>query len=505
MNVTVAGQRKTPGNSGRYPVWLRVLLPLFLVVFFLGGIYCGYVLYATLRSVVANVDLPAFPAIHLPTLRLPKILANSNPSDALPRIASLTPGTGSNTLVIVPPPASLTTGRRINILLLGVDRRKSDNWNHLTDTIIIVTVDPANKTVGMLSIPRDLQIPIPGFGEDRINTVNVKGESSDYPGGGPALLERALETNFGIPIDYYIMIDFKGFAKIIDTLGGIDIDAPNALHDTKYPDPLPEDPYHYKTIHFDPGLQHMDGTRALEYARSRMSTTDFDRAKRQQTILIAIKDKALRLGLIPKIPSLAATMMDSVKTDLSLEEIISLASLASQIDMGSLKQVVLERPYVYGYKRPSDGAAIQLPKWDLINPVVQDLFSTPLVVTTPSPTPLPPTPTPTPAPVNTEELQKLAQEGARIAVQNGTTEPNYAARVAAMLLEKGYQVVEFGDADRVDYPSTVVVDYTGKTYTLARLVELFRVTPENVRHSPNLRSQIDVRIIVGQDFLQTFR
>ena len=99
----------------------------------------------------------------------------------------------------------------------------------------------------------------------------------------------------------------------------------------------------------------------------------------------------------------------------------------------------------------------------------------------------------------------LAQEGARIAVQNGTTEPNYAARVAAMLLEKGYQVVEFGDADRVDYPSTVIVDYSGKTYTLSRLVELFRVAPDNVRHSPNLRSQIDVRVIVGQDSLQTFR
>jgi hypothetical protein len=95
----------------------------------------------------------------------------------------------------------------------------------------------------------------------------------------------------------------------------------------------------------------------------------------------------------------------------------------------------------------------------------------------------------------------LAEEGARIAVQNGTSEPNFAARVAAILMEQGYQVVEFGDADRLDYPASVLVDYTGKTFTMEKLIEYFRVTPENVRHSPNLRSQIDIRIIVGQDFL----
>jgi hypothetical protein len=100
-----------------------------------------------------------------------------------------------------------------------------------------------------------------------------------------------------------------------------------------------------------------------------------------------------------------------------------------------------------------------------------------------------------------EHLQELAAEGARIAVQNGTSEPNLAARVAAVMMEQSFQVVEIGDADRLDYPATVIVDYTGKTYTLERLIELFQPVPENVRRSPNLRSQIDIRIIVGHDFL----
>jgi len=384
-------------------------------------------------------------------------------------------------------------------LLLGIDRRGGKGWGYRTDTIIIATADPTNQTAGMLSIPRDLQLEIPGVKEARINTANVYGYSTKYPGGGPALLKRTIEKSFGIPIDYYVMVDFQAFEAIIDTLGGIDVNVPRALHDTKYPNPQPGDLYGMKTVHFDAGWQHMDGQRALEYARSRMSTSDFDRADRQQRILLAIREKALNLNLIPKLPSLFATMGNMVKTDMTLEEMIELARIAPQVDMANLKQVVVKKPMVYGY-RTETGAAVQLPKWDLINPVIDDLFSTPLVVV-PTSTPAPPTPTPTLAPVQIEGLEKLAQEGARIAVQNGTSEPNYAARVAAMLMEQGYQVVEFGDADRLDYSNTVIVDYTGKTYTLERLIDLFQVSPENVRTSTNLRSQIDIRIIVGQDSL----
>jgi hypothetical protein len=298
------------------------------------------------------------------------------------------------------------------------------------------------------------------------------------------------------------MADFKAFTQIVDTLGGVDVNVPRTLHDTQYPDPQPGDPHGFKTVHFDAGWQQMDGTRALEYARSRMSTSDFDRAKRQQQILLAIREKALNLNLIPKLPALTASTLDMIKTDMTLDEMIELARLAPQIDMGNIKSVVIQKPLVYGY-RTEKGGAVQLPKWDLINPVVDDLFKMPVVVLpTPTPTqPTPPTPTPTLAPVQIEGLQQLAEEGARIAVQNGTSEPNFAARVAAKLMEQGFQVVEFGDADRTDYPSTVIVDYTGKTFTLEKLVDIFQVTPENVRRSPNLRSEIDIRVVVGQDSL----
>jgi LCP family protein required for cell wall assembly len=503
LNITVAQNRQMPKKRSRPPLWLRVSISLFLIIFLAGGFYSGYLFYATIREIVARTELPVVPVMHWPSLARPEVSAVEEAVIPTPQPPEATPAPeGEGAVAVAPPAPMLETGSRINVLLLGIDRRGGIGWGYRTDTIIIVGVDPINKTAVMLSIPRDLQLPIPGNGEDRINTANVYGTSSKYPGGGPALLKRTIEANFGIPIDYYVMIDFQGFEKIVDTLGGIDVDVPRKLNDTQYPDPKPNDPYGMKTVHFDPGLQHMNGQRALEYARSRMSTSDFDRADRQQLILLAIREKALGLNILPKLPTLAATMMDTVKTDMTMDEMLDLARLVPQVDMATLKSVVLQKPLVYGY-RTEKGAAVQLPKWDLINPVVADLFAAPVVaVPTPTPTqPALPSPTPTLAPAEIEALQKLASEGARVAVQNGTSEPNYAARVAALLMEQGYQVVEFGDADRLDYPSTVIVDYTGKNFTLEQLVDWFHVTPENVRHSPNLRSQIDVRVIVGQDTL----
>ncbi len=485
----------------RPPVWLRIFIGFFLVVFLAGGLYSGYLFYATVRQIVARTELPALPVVQLPSVNLPQAAAEEEVVEPTPQMPEMTPvASASGELAYAPPPPPPVESDRINVLLMGIDRRGGSGWGWRTDTMIIVTVDPTNSTAGMLSIPRDLQLEIPGNGEHRINVANVRGYQSNYPGGGPALLKRTIEVHFGIPIDYYVMVDFQSFQTIVDTLGGVDVNVPRALHDTKYPNPQPGDLYGMKTVHFDAGWQHLDGQRALEYARSRMSTSDFDRAKRQQLILLAIREKALNLNLIPKLPSLAATMGNSVKTDMTLDEMIELARLAPQINMDSIKSVVIQKPMVYGY-RTETGGAVQLPKWDLIRPVVEDLFSTPLVAVEPTPTPAPPTPTPTLAPVEIEGLQLLAKDGARIAVQNGTSEPNFAARVAAMLMEEGYQVVEFGDADRLDYVSTVIVDYTGKTYTLERLVERFQVLPENVRSSTNLRSQIDIRIIVGQDNL----
>jgi polyisoprenyl-teichoic acid--peptidoglycan teichoic acid transferase len=283
-------------------------------------------------------------------------------------------------LLLVVVPSVLHTGidGRINVLLLGIDRRGGTGWAYRTDTIMVVTLDPDTRTAGILSIPRDLQLTIPGYGQDRINTANVYGSLQDGPDGGPAMLEATIEANFAIPVDGYLMVDFRAFEQIVDTLGGIEVEVPTRLHDTRYPDPKPEDPYAYKTINFEPGLQHMDGSQALEYARSRMSTSDFDRAKRQQLVLLAIRENALSLSAIPRWPKLAAVSLDSIRTNLEIDELLALVFSAARIDMSKLKQVVLEHPLVFSHRR-ADGAAVQLPQWDLINPVLVDLFGSQIV------------------------------------------------------------------------------------------------------------------------------
>jgi len=276
-------------------------------------------------------------------------------------------------VVVLPGVLTPGDGGQTNLMLLGIDRREGTSWAYRTDTIILVRVDPDSGVAGMLSIPRDLQVAIPGHGEDRINTANVWGYRKEDPDAGPALLRVTIESNFDIPIDGYLMIDFDAFVKIVDAMGGIDVDVPKTLHDTRYPDPRPADPYAYKTVHFDAGWQHMDGARAVEYARSRMSTTDFDRAKRQQLILLAIRKKALSFGGIAHWPSVATVVMAGIKTDLDLGNLLGLALLAARTDPANVQQVVLEHPLVTSFRR-ADGAAVQLPNWDLINPVIEALF-----------------------------------------------------------------------------------------------------------------------------------
>ncbi len=264
-------------------------------------------------------------------------------------------------------------GDRTNLLLLGIDRRGGTDWAYRTDTILVFGLDPDGRSAVMLSIPRDLQLQIPGHGEDRINTANVYGYLNGYPGGGPALLEDTIEANFGIPIAGYLLLDFRAFERLVDALGGIDVEVEAPLHDTRYPDPRPGDPHAYTTVHFDAGPQHMNGERALQYARSRMSTSDFDRARRQQQILLAIREKALALEGIPRWPSLAAAVTGSIQTDLATGEMLGLALRVAWTDLSHVEQVVLKSPYVSGYRR-SDGAAVQLPNWELIHPLVGELF-----------------------------------------------------------------------------------------------------------------------------------
>jgi LCP family protein required for cell wall assembly len=465
---------KDPGTKKRGPyIWFRLFLGLIFVLFLAGGVYSGSLFYFTVKDIVAHAQIPSLPNLHLP-------------------IPAISGGTESSSEGVVPR-ADLPDWEkkeRVTVLLLGVDKREGEHGPWRTDTMILGTIDPESKTAGMLSIPRDLWVPIPGYGENRINSANFIGDRDKYPGGGPALAKKAVEYNFGVSVHYYVLVDFDGFEKIMDTIGGIDVNVERTLHDEKYPDPSPDDPNRVKTIHFDAGLQHMDGKAALEYARSRKSTSDFDRSNRQMQIILAVREQALRLNLIPRVPELMVMLADTVQTDLQPGNIITLARLTGEIEQENIKSVVIGPNMTVEHVTPN-GAWVLLPIREKIRPAVEELFTSPM------PTPSPP-PQPQTAPV--EQINRLAQEGAKIVVQNGTPTANLAAQTAAFLKEKGYHVVEFSNADRFDYPQSIIIDYTGKEYTIQNLAVLFNVPPDNIRRSPNLKSEIDIRLIIGQDF-----
>jgi polyisoprenyl-teichoic acid--peptidoglycan teichoic acid transferase len=313
---------------------------------------------------------------------------------------------------------------------------------------------------------------------------------------------KTVQYNLGVPVHFYVRVDFSGFQRIIDTLGGIDVDVPHVIDDPKYPD----DTYGYDPFHVEAGLQHLDGASALKYARTRATLgADFDRARRQQQVLLAILDQALAIGVVPKIPELWTTMAGTVQTDLQLVDILELAKLADRIRSQSIQTAVIDHTMTVDYKTET-GAQVLLPVREKIRPLIDQMFSSSRPVAAPTPTPDPAVQARAREEMEKENQRRvevaeaLQKEGARVVVQNGTSQPDLETKSAQYLRDQGLNVVQFGPADRTDYPRTVIVDYTGKTFAIQVLTEIFNVAQANIRRSPILKSDVDVRVIIGADF-----
>jgi LCP family protein required for cell wall assembly len=224
-----------------------------------------------------------------------------------------------------------------NILLLGVDDRDGEDEPIRSDTMIVVRVDPTAKTVTMLSIPRDVYVWIPGFRFDKINAAYPLGEYYEVPGGGVALAAQTVEANFNIRIHYFITVDFTGFRKIINTIGGVIVDVPSPVKDDQYP----TEDYGLTRQYFPTGLQWMDGETALRYARTRHGDNDIARGERQQALLIAIRQHAINLGLITRADDLIRDLGDTVRTDLNFNQLLALANLGRSIESDKITRVNL--------------------------------------------------------------------------------------------------------------------------------------------------------------------
>ncbi len=336
---------------------------------------------------------------------------------------------------------------RINILVMGLDRRPAEGQTPTrTDTIFVVTVDPKTKSTGILGIPRDGLVDIPyktgtGTFQDRVNTVYVNGELSEYSGGGVGLMKQVLAgAPFNIKIDKYVLIDFKGFEAIIDDLGGIDVDVPDEVYDPYYSETeLPGD---YLPQHFYPGRQHMDGVTALAYSRIRFSSDDLDRIQRQQRVIFAAIDKAKSLNVLKNAPSLWSKYKDTVKTDISDFQIPGYALLANETkdEIHAISLGSATAPYTI----PSSGAAVLIFQPDEVQKLVDSVFVDQVgggpaqVVVTPEPV--------------------------KVQVQNGAGVEGLAARVVSYIIGKGYPANDLNPAnvfDGASHAKSEVIDLDG--------------------------------------------
>jgi len=388
-----------------------------------------------------------------------------------PVLLGVTPTLSDTTVVPTSVPQVAVSPGAINIVVLGSDRRP--DWSHWnTDVIQVVSIQPVLPSVTVLSIPRDLYVYIPGFRMSRINVADMYGEVYHYPGGGPALVQQALLYNLGIPVDHYVRTDFDGFVGIVNALGGLDIPVHCRLQDYwPYPDENGE--FHIKVL--EPGVRHLDGDEALWYARSRKTTSVFDRERRQQQVLEAIWRQSRSLDLLSRIPELWGQLQSMVVTDMNLADVARLAEIALRLDRQNVRFRNIGYQQVIPWTTPK-GGSVFLPNWPEIEPVVVEALS----------------------PVPEGRLWRSLQT---VEVWNGTPNEGWDRLAEDRLLHQGFVVV-IGEPDRRDYAQTRLIDFTSTTKgsAVSYLRWMFNVSPDQVISAPDPNMPVHYRLILGADY-----
>ncbi|HOZ36292.1 MAG TPA: LCP family protein [bacterium] len=333
-----------------------------------------------------------------------------------------------------------TESDRINFLLMGIGGAGHDG-SLLTDTIILGSLKLSTNEAALISIPRDLLVKIPGNGYQRINNASSYGETIDYPGGGSALAAKTIEEVFGVPIHYYLRIDFTGFKRVIDELGGVNVEIEKSFADSQYP----TEDHEVQTISFEKGIEHMDGERALQYARSRHGNngegSDFARSRRQQKIILAIKNKLMnwKVFLNPnKLYKIFDAVRDNIQTNVETWEIPEIINVAKEVDFETVKNYVIDDS-AGGLLKPTTtegGAFVLVPKngdYGELKGFVQNIFT----------------------------IKEIAAKNIPVIVANGTTIDGLGTYMSSSLESLGFKVKRITNSSNQNFEKTVVYDLTG--------------------------------------------
>jgi len=423
---------------------------------------------------------------------LPQPAIDSSTQTSIPPAPAVaqtqTPTVDSNFLInTVAPLATIDTSgsqvlsngqETVNFLLIGSDRRPGGSFR--TDTMVIVILRPHEGQVSLISIPRDLWVSIPGWGNQRINTAYQHGISVGYPGGGPGLLKDTILYNLGIRIDHTALVEFDGFRQIVDTLGGVDVPVSCAYTDWHLIDPSydPNNENNWNLYTVGPGLIHMDGDLALWYARSRQKSSDFDRGRRQQEVLRALFTQALQAGTLSRIPELYNDLKNTVETDLRLGDLLQLAVYAPKMTNADIRSYYIRPPIVSSWI--TDGGAYVLsPNQELLSQLLTEALSP-----------------------STKVVEK---QSIIIDVMNGTSIAGYEALATSRLNYAGYET-NIVPSDRQDYAYSVLIDKsTAQDRNVSNsILSAMGMLPGSLIPAPDPNSTAHYLLILGYDYQPCF-
>ena len=415
------------------------------------------------------------------------VLTTNEDGTPIPSVADLPPAIEVPIDSNIPP--AWDGASRITVLLLGLDSRdlEVNDGPPRSDTMILLTIDPLTKTAGMMSIPRDLWVNIPGFGYSRINTAYASGEGNKLPGGGPELARKTVEQFIGVPIQYYAQIDFNTFVEFIDLIGCIDVDVPETL--TLDRQGSGADKFTLKKGND----RRLCGKRALAYVRYRKDQEgDVGRSKRQQAVILAIREKVLAPENFPVLIGKAQQFYDEfsagIKTNMPFDIALRLGVLAKDIPISSIQQGVIDYTMVSLDEVILAGqdASVVKPFPDKIRELRDKVFTTggPL----------------SPLAASGDPIALMQADGARVRLLNGSYTPGLEVSTGNYFLAQNVGVTEVGSADRV-YDNTIIILYKPKLYTMKYLQAVFGITSSaQIRIDPDPNQTVDVEVRLGNNW-----
>lgn len=441
-----------------------------LIIFLILAIITSVVAYNFVSQFTAGMtilDLPGAPII--------KALTGKDNSDESSTLSS-------DTAVSTPEPWDGNS--RVTVLILGLDYNdwRSGEVPH-SDTMILLSLDPITKTASMLSLPRDLWVNIPDFGYGRINEAYFNGAAYNLPGGGAELARQTVEQFIGVPVQYYAVIYYDAFIGFINEIGGVVVTPRESIKIEKFGGGQEQV--------LEAGVMYnLDGELALSYARSRKDSKegDVERGRRQQDVILAIKQRILKYEnlpqLITKAPALYQELSSGISTNLNLQEAIQLGILALNFDTDNIKRGVIDYTMVTPAKS-AQGEQILKPITDKIRALRDELFASQgngAPIASPS-----------------EGSTLVRDEAASVIIWDGSGQAGLADRTSSYLQSQGVNVIQVADAGGY-YPATKIEIFNGKPYTAAFLAETMGVASANIWSTYDASAGVDIRVTLGGDW-----